>query len=140
MFGWLRRKPAAPVEFTDNQEAFAYACRELDNRVLINAVIPALVEEEGRRGSEGEHFFLLRLAGREGGRRLWAPTLKEVRTFPEVGDLVGFRVVTIASDLPADANVIGYIAFGLAPGYVPGQGWRIAVNFTPPNLKPELHL
>ncbi len=140
MFGWLKRKPAPPLVFADNREAFDYACRHLDNRLLLNALIPALVEEEGRRGSEGEHNFLLRVADREGGRRLWAPTLKEARAFPEVGDLVGFRVVTIASDLPADANVIGYVAVGLEPVYVPGRGWRIAANYTPANIKPELHL
>ena len=104
MFGWLRRKTATPVEFADNGEAFAYACRECDIRLLMGAVIPALVEEEGTRGRDGERFFLLRLASRDGERRIWAPVLKESRTFPEVGDLVGFRVVTIASDLPEDAR------------------------------------
>ena len=139
MFGWLRRKTATPVEFADNGEAFAYACRECDIRLLMGAVIPALVEEEGTRGRDGERFFLLRLASRDGERRIWAPVLKESRTFPEVGDLVGFRVVTIASDLPEDANVIGYIAVGFAPVYAPGQGWRVAANYTPDNIKPELH-
>lgn len=140
MFGWLKRRPAAPLEFADNAAAFDYACRHLDNRVLLNAVIPALVEEEGKRGAEGERTFLLRLADPQGGRRIWAPTLKEARTFPEIGDLVGFRVVRIASDLPVEIAVIGYIAVGLAPAYVPGRGWRIAASYTPPDLKPELHL
>lgn len=139
MFGWLKRTPATPVEFADNSEAFAYACREFDNRLLIGAVIPAIVEEEGRRGRDGERFFLLRLASRDGERRVWAPVLKEARTAPAPGDLVGFRVVTIANDLPDDINLIGYIAMGFAPVYAPGQGWRLAANYTPANIKPELH-
>ena len=109
--------------------------------VLIRAYYyTALVEQEGKRGAEGERTFLLRLADPQGGRRIWAPTLKEARTFPEIGDLVGFRVVRIASDLPVEIAVIGYIAVGLAPAYVPGRGWRIAASYTPPDLKPELHM
>ena len=65
MFGWLRRKEETVMQFPDNESAFAHACT-LRYPLLLNARIPALVMEEGRRGAEGEHWFLLQLAGRDG--------------------------------------------------------------------------
>lgn len=138
MFGWLRRKPAEPLTFEAASAAFAYACDHLENRLLIEAVIPALVEEQGRTGGEGEHYFRIRLANRAGGREIWACTLKEAVRFPEVGDLVGFRVVRVDPELPDPFDLLGFIAYRFEPFYVPGKGWRIGENFTPKNIKPVL--
>ena len=137
MFNWFK-KDAQPLVFADNREAFAYACEHLPNRVLIEAVIPALVEEEGARGSGGERCFRVRRAGPDGGREIWACTLVEATDWPEVGDLVGYRVVMIRDDMPLELALLGYLAFVFAPVYVPGKGWRNAKNLTPKNIKPTV--
>lgn len=140
MFGWFKTKNDPPLVFPDNVAAFEYACSHMDYPLLLGSVIPALVEEEGRTGAEGERYYLLRLATRGGDRTVWGCTLKEATDFPNVGDLVGFRIVTIASDLPADMNLIGYVACQFAPVLVKEKGWRIARNLTPADIKPELHM
>jgi len=138
MFDWFRKKEEPLLEFADNRAAFEYACVHLPNRILLEAVIPALVEEEGRRGSDGERFFSIRLAGPDGGQALWACTLAEATDWPNIGDLVGFRVVTIAEDIAPDPAPIGYISAVLAPVLVGRKGWRIARNLTPANIKPTI--
>jgi hypothetical protein len=138
MLSWFGRKEEPPVEFPDNRAAFAHACAAAGEPRLGEA-IPALVEAEGARGRDGEHNYLLRLAGPAGGREIWAPTLAEAPARPEIGDLVAFRIVRIADELPDDARLIGFIACQLAPVWQKGKGWRIAANFTPPNLKPAIH-
>lgn len=136
MFDWLWKKEA-PLTFPDNRAAFDYACNHLSNPILLEAMLPAMVEEEGRRGRDGERQFRIRLAGPGGGTELWTCTLAEATDWPMVGDLVGFRVVTIPEDLPGSLPV-GYIAAALAPVYVGGKGWRIARNLTPDNIKQTL--
>ena len=138
MFGWFRKKSPKPLVFPDNQAAFTYACSHLENRILLEAVVPALVLEQGKTGSEGERYFLLKLAGRDGGRRVWACTLKEADKFPAAGDLVGYRVVRYDPELAEGLDLLGFIAFGFEPVYVPGKGWRIARNFTPQNIRPTV--
>ncbi|HZV81348.1 MAG TPA: hypothetical protein VFF53_04180 [Geobacteraceae bacterium] len=135
MFGWFRKREEPLQEFADNREAFEYACAHLPNRILLEAVIPAIVEEEGRRGRDGERFFSIRLAAPNGGRELWACTLAEATGWPEIGDLVGFRIVTIAEDIAPDPTPIGYIAYVLAPVLAAGKRWQIARNLTPANIK-----
>ena len=135
MFGWFRKKEEALLEFADNRAAFDYACSHLPNSILLEAVIPAIVEEEGRRGNDGERFFSIRLAGPDGGRALWACTLAEATDWPKIGDLVGFRVVTFAEDISPDPEPIGYISSLLAPVLVGRKGWRIARNLTPTDIK-----
>jgi len=135
MFGWFRKKEESLQEFADNRAAFEYACTHLPNRILLEAVIPALVEGEGRRGSDGERCFSIRLAAPDGGREMWACTLAEATAWPEIGDLVGFRVVTIAEDLAPDPIPVGYISCVLAPVLAEGKRWRIARNLTPENIK-----
>lgn len=137
MFNWFRAKDKVMV-FPDNHAAFDHACT-LGYQPLHGALIPALVEEEGERGGEGEHCFLIRLAAACGERELWACTLKESRVYPEVGELVGFRIVKIASDLPESVNLIGYIACGLEPVLVDRKGWRVVKNYTPSDIKQEVH-
>jgi hypothetical protein len=134
MFNWFRKKKAQKLEeFPDNATAFAHACT-LGYRPLIGALIPALVQEEGSRGRDGEHTFLIRLAGENGGSRtLWSSTLKESQGYPREGDLVGFRIVMIASDLPEEANLIGYLACRLEPVLVAGKGWRAAQRYNTTN-------
>jgi hypothetical protein len=139
MFDWLRRKEEVLTEFPDNESAFAHACT-LRYPLLLNARIPALVLEEGRRGAEGEHWFLLRLAGQESVLEIWGPTLPEAPTYPQVGDLVAFRIVRFATELPEHASLIGYIESRLEPVLNSRKGWHIATSFRPGNLKPELHL
>jgi hypothetical protein len=134
MFGWFGKKEER-LEFADNRAAFEYACAKLPNRILLEAVIPALVEEEGRRGRDGERTFLVTLAAGNGGRQLWTCTLAEAVDWPAVGDLVGFRVVTIAEDLADEPTPIGYIAAVLAPLLVGGKYWKVARNLTPENIK-----
>ena len=136
MFGWFRKKEEPLQEFADNRAAFDYACTHLPNRILLEAEIPALVEEEGRRGSDGERYFSIRLAGPGGGREIWACTLAGAPGWPEIGDLVGFRVVTIAENLTPEPTPVGYIANVLAPVLAAGNRWRIARKLTPANLKP----
>lgn len=138
MFDWFRKKEETLQEFADNRAAFEYACVHLPNRILLEAVIPALVMEEGRRGSDGERCFKVMLAGADGGRELWTCTLAEATDWPEIGDLVGFRVVTIAEDIAPDALPLGYISAVLAPVLAVGKGWRIARNLTPTNIKPTV--
>lgn len=139
MFDWFRRKEESIIEFPDNDAAFAHACT-LGYPLSINARIPALVLEEGRRGVEGEHWYRLQLAGPHGAREIWGCTMAGAPAYPVAGDLVGFRIVRIATDLPEHASLIGYIACRLAPVLTDGKKWRIAANFTPDDLKPELHL
>ena len=138
MFSWLKHDKEPERMFNDNREAFDYVCGHADNRLLLEAVIPALVEEAGKAGPEGEHWFRLRLAAKDGGRELWGCTLKEATTFPEPGDLVGFRIVKIASDLPEGMNIIGYIAMKLEPFLAGKKGWRVAENYTPGNIRPTV--
>ena len=138
MFGWFRAKEKPPLVFSDNRAAFDHACG-LGYQPLNGALIPALVEEEGQQGDEGERYFRLSLALAGVSRELWACTLKEARDHPVVGELVGFRIVKVASDLPEPANLIGYIACGLEPVLVVKKGWRVAKSYTPADIKPELH-
>jgi hypothetical protein len=56
MLGWFKRK-LPPLVFADNRAAFDYACEQFDNRILVEALIPALVEERGKNGAEGEKYF-----------------------------------------------------------------------------------
>lgn len=135
MFSWFWKKNKARLEFADNRAAFEYACTNLPNRILLEAVIPAIVEEEGRRGYDGERFFRITLAGPNGGQALWACTLAEAVDWPDIGDLVGFKVVTIAEDIAPVPVPIGYISAVLAPVLVGGKWWRIARNLTPENIK-----
>jgi hypothetical protein len=139
MFNWFRSKKAQRLEFPDNETAFSHACT-LGYRPLIGALIPALVQEEGSRGREGEHNFLIKLAAEHGSRTLWSSTLKDSKGHPKVGDLVGFRIVMIASDLPDEASLIGYLACRLEPVLVAGKGWLAAQTYTPDNLKPAIRL
>ncbi len=136
MLDWFKKKP--PLDFPDNRAAFDYACEHFDNRILIEALIPALVEEQGRTSAEGEKYFRLRLACKERDRELWACTLKEAVDWPEVGDLVGFRVVMIADDLPEEMSVIGFVAVKLEPVCVPSKGLRVVKSYTPKNIKPTV--
>ncbi|QEM68986.1 hypothetical protein FO488_13015 [Geobacter sp. FeAm09] len=138
MFNWFRRKEEPPVNFPDNGAAFAHACT-MGYRLLLNALIPALVIGTGRRGGEGERCFRLRLAGPD-GMEIWGCTMADAPGYPEVGDLVAFRIVRIATELPKEAQLIGYIACKLSPVLNGSKGWRIAASFTPAHLKPELHL
>jgi hypothetical protein len=135
MFDWFRKKAEEPLVFTDNRAAFEHACTHLPNRILIEAVLPAIVEEEGRRGRDGERFFRIILAGPAGGRELWACTLAEATDWPEIGDLVGFRVVTLADDMAPDQTPVGYIACVFAPVLAGRKGWQIARNLTPANIR-----
>ena len=135
MFDWMKRKIPEPLVFRDNKDAFAYACRDQDNELQLDADIPALVEAKGKKGAEGEQYFLLRLASGDGGRELWGCTLKEATEFPEVGDFVIFKVVKIASELPAGMDVIGFIAAKLDPVLVRKKGWRVAISYTPVAIK-----
>ena len=138
MFHWFEKKKVQRLEFPDNESAFAHACT-LGYRPLIGGLMPALVQEEGGLGRDGEHTFLIRLAEAQ-GRTLWCGTLKESKGYPRAGDLVGFRIIMIASDLPEEANLIGYIACRLAPVLVAGKGWLAAQSYTPDNIKPALRL
>lgn len=139
MFGFFRKQKGETLVFETPAAAFAYACEHLENRLLLEAVVPALVEEKGKIGEEGERYFRIRLANREGGRELWACTLKESTEFPDVGDMVGFKVVRVDAGLPAPYDVLGYIALKLETVLVGGKGWRIAKNYTPDNIKPIVH-
>lgn len=138
MFDWFRKKEAQRKEFPDNESAFAHACT-LGYRPLIGALIPALVQQEGSPGLGGEHTYQIRLAVGQ-GLTLWSSTLKGTQGCPKVGDLVGFRIVTIASDLPEEASLIGYLACRLEPVLVAGKGWLAALRYTPDNIKPAIHL
>lgn len=139
MFGWFGKKEELPVVFPDNESAFEHACR-IGYAPLIKAKIPALVMEEGRLGIDGEKWYRLHLATGEPALDMWGCTLADAPARPAVGDLVAFCIVRIASELPESASLIGYISAGLEPVLNGKKGWRIAINYTPPNLKPELHL
>ena len=139
MFNWFRKKIAQRLEFPDNETAFAHACT-LGYRPLIGALIPALVQEEGGLGRDGERTFLIRLAVGHGSRTFWSCTLKDSHGYPRVGDLVGFRIVTIASDLPEEACLIGYLACLLEPVLVARKGWLAAHRYTPDHIKQAIRL
>jgi hypothetical protein len=139
MFDWFRKKPLQKFEFPDNRAAFEHACT-VGYLPLLDALIPALVEEEGKRGRDGEHTFLIRLAWKYSDEAFWSPTLKESQGYPAVGDLVGFRIVTIASDLPECASLIGYLACRLEPVLVAGKGWSIAQSYVPDNIKKAIRM
>jgi hypothetical protein len=139
MFDWFRNREETVMEFADSESAFAHACT-LRYPLLINACIPALVMEEGRRGVDDERWFRLHLASEKGMLDIWAPTLSRAPAYPATGELVGFRIVRIATELPDDASLIGYIDCRLEPVLNSRKGWHIAASFKPDNLKPELHL
>ncbi len=138
MFGWLKRKDTPPQVFPDNQSAFDHACQHLANELLLEAILPALVLDRGEPGDEGERYFLLRLAGKGGGFEHWGCTLKEADDYPAIGDLIGFRIIKIAPDLPEGMNIIGYIACKLAPVLAGNKGWVVEKSFTPANIKPTI--
>lgn len=138
MFKWFWKKERKAQEFPDNGSAFAHACA-VGYTPLIGALIPALVLEEGERGRDGERTFLIRLAGMQSESTFWSCSLKEALGHPKEGDLVGFRIVTIADDLPAPVNLIGFIACRLDPVFVEGKGWVVAENYTPKNIKQAIH-
>ena len=138
MFNWFREKEK-DLEFADNLAAFAHAC-SIGYTPLIGGLVPALVEEEGGLGRDGERTFLISIAGTHGAMKLWSCTLNDSLGHPKGGDFVGFRIVTIASDLPEPANLIGFIACRLERVLVPGKGWAVAQSYTPKNLKPAIRL
>jgi len=140
MFGLFRKKTGEPIEFETAEAAFDYACRNLENLILLEAVIPALVVERRGTGTEGEQLFLVRLANCTGGKVVETCTLSESLRHPSVGDLVGFRVVKLEPELPEPFDLLGFIAYRLQPVYVPGRGWRIAESFVPHNIKPTLRM
>lgn len=140
MFDFLRRRRREPIVFEGPEAAFRYACENLDNALLLEAVIPALVEEQGRVGAEGEHCFRIRLANRAGGRVIDACTLKEATEVPAVGALIGFKVVRVEPELPEPFDLLGFIAYRLGAVYVPGKGWPVERNYVPDNIKPTLRL
>ena len=135
MFNWFRKKTEV-LQFPDNAAAFAHAC-SIGYIPLIGGLVPALVEEAGGMNRDGERSYLVSLAGPQGALKLWGCTLKGAPGYPEEGDFVGFKIVTIASDLPEPANLIGYIACRLERVLVPGKGWAVAQNYTPENIKPD---
>jgi hypothetical protein len=137
MFSWFKKEP---LVFPDNQAAFAYACKHLKNELLLEAVLPALVVDRGEPGNEGERYFLLRIASRSGGFEHWGCTLKEADDYPAIGDLIGFRIVKIAPDLPEGMNIIGYIACKLAPTLAGKKGWVVEKSYTPENIKQVVRL
>ena len=134
MFDWLR-KSGKVHEFAGVEEAFSFACLDLDPKPLIEAVVPALVLEKGHQGSDGGQCFRLRLAGKESCHEIWGCTLGGAGGAPEPGDMVGFRIVSIAEDVPGDMGIIGYIAVKLEPVYIEKRGWRIGQSYTPTNIK-----
>lgn len=138
MFNWFWKKKSETLEFPDSASAFAHACT-VGYEPLIGGLVPAMVEEEGGLGPDGERTFLITIAGTGGVRKFWSCALKESKGYPKAGDFVGFRIVTIASDLPEYANLIGYIACRLAPVLVQGKGWRVAESYTPANIKKDIH-
>ena len=138
MFDWFQRKNVPVLTFPDNATAFEHACT-LHYSILINARIPALVVEEGRR-RQGERWYRMYLAGPLGALEIWGCTMDDAPAYPDVGDMVAFRIVRIATELPEPASLIGYIACRLKPVLDSRKGWRNSTNFTPSNLKPELHL
>ncbi|HBA88975.1 MAG TPA: hypothetical protein DCZ75_13620 [Geobacter sp.] len=138
MFNWFRKKPEN-LEFPDAAAAFAHAC-SIGYTPLIGGLVPARVEEEGGLGHDGERTFLIAIAAPAGPEKLWSCTLKGSPGYPKEGDFVGFRIVTIASDLPEPANLIGYIACRLSFVLVQGKGWAAAQSYTPENLKRALRL
>ena len=138
MLGWFRTTPPQRRTFATNEEAFAHACLLQRPEILLEAMIAALVLERGAIDGDGTRHFLLRLADRTGGRELWGVTLKEATLFPDVGDLVGFRIVKIASDLPVEVSIIGFIAVKLAPEFLEKKGWRVDANYTPENIRPAI--
>ena len=137
MFNWFRKKKREVLQFADNAAAFEHACA-IGYQPLIDALIPALVEEEGGLGRDGERTFLINMAGPHGPVQLWSCTLKESLCYPKAGDLVGFRIVTIASDLPEYANLIGYLACRLERVFVSDKGWVVAQSYTPDNIKSDI--
>lgn len=139
MFGWFGKKEVQATVFPDNGSAFAHACK-MGYMPLIKARIPALVIEEGRCGADGERWYRLNLACKDGVIDFWGCTMAEAPAHPVAGDLVAFCIVRIATELPESASLIGYIASGLEPVLIGRKGWRVSVNYTPPNLKPELHM
>jgi len=138
MFDWFKKKEKRIGVFDDNPSAFRFACETSKHPFLIESVIPALVIDIGKSGPDGERFFLIKLATQDGGKDIWGCTLKEAEAFPSVGDFVGFRVVRIASELPEDMSLIGYIAMRLEPVHVEGDGWKVAESFTPVGIKPTI--
>lgn len=139
MFNWFGKKQQQMLEFPDNAAAFAHAC-SIGYQPLVGALIPALVEEEGELGRDGEHTFLITLAGKPRALKFWSCTLKEAESYPKAGYLVGFRIFMIASDLPEDASLIGYIACRLERVLATGKGWAISQSYTPKNIKQALRL
>ena len=89
---------------------------------------------------DGEHWYRLHLATQDGVLDIWGPTLSGAPAYPGVGDLVSFRIVRFATELPDDASLIGYIESRLDPVLNSRRGWHITASFRPDNLKPELHL
>jgi hypothetical protein len=139
MFNWFRKKQPKILEFPDNHAAFEHAC-SIGYQPLIGGLIPALVEEEGGRGTDGEYTFRISLAGAHGAIDFWSCTLKEAKSHPKAGDLVGFRIIMIASDLPEQASLIGYIACRLDRVLIDGKGWAVAQSYTPKDIKQPLRL
>lgn len=138
MFGLFGRRKQEPIVFGSAEAAFDYACAHLENALLLEAVVPALVEERGRTGEEGERYFRIRLANRDGGRVIDACVLGDAIGSPAVGDLIGFRIVRADPDLSPPYDIIGFIAYGLGLTYVPGRGWPVVRSFVPDNLKPTI--
>lgn len=135
MFNWFSKKREV-LQFPDDAAAFAHAC-SIGYTPLIGGLVPALVEESGGLNRDGERSFRISIAAPQGALELWSCTLKGSPGYPAEGDFVGFRIVTIASDLPEPANLIGYIACRLDRVLVTGKGWAVASNYTPENIKPD---
>jgi hypothetical protein len=137
LFGFFKKKDDPPIKFEDTGAAFRYACENAPE-ILIEAVIPAIVEEQGRIGSEGERYFRVCLATTGGGISIWAPTLPEAPALPEPGELVGVRIVMLLDNAPPDERIVGYVESLLQPVFVPGRGWSINRKITPPHMKPTI--
>ena len=124
MFNWFRKKREEVLEFPDNAAAFAHAC-SVGYPPLIGALIPALVAEEGGGGAEGERTFLISAATAGGAVEFWSCTLKEAQFHPKAGDLVGFRIVTIASDVERSDTCLLSRRGESATGFNPPPGHQV---------------
>ncbi|WP_152475115.1 hypothetical protein [Roseovarius sp. THAF9] len=116
----FKKKAPKELVFKSNEAAFQYACKFLDNSLVAKKAVTALVEDVSVN-DENEQAFKVRVANKDGGKRLVSYSLRAIEGINR-GDLVLW-----GCDVPIEPLPIGFVLAKVEPTLNLETGeWKIA--------------
>ncbi|MBS1257495.1 MAG: hypothetical protein MAG551_00539 [Candidatus Scalindua arabica] len=110
--------------FKDNQSAFTYACKFIDNSMQKDTILPAIVKETSNVSGGLQNLKLL-LASNDGGVSVIAKTINNKVIRINEGDFVAFQVLEYHPESPIAVDLIGFVVSKLQAIYdVEEGGWH----------------